>query len=55
MMPLIALLVSLESSQWGRVHQVGFIMFWPTMEKLLNFEIKNKKWKIIKIKSKIIK
>jgi len=33
--PLVALLVSLESPQGLGVHPVGFIMFKPTMEKLL--------------------
>jgi hypothetical protein len=28
----------LESPWWVGVHQVGFIIFWPTMEKLLNIE-----------------
>jgi hypothetical protein len=32
------LLVLLESPQWVGVHWVGFIMFQPTMEKLLNIE-----------------
>jgi hypothetical protein len=32
------LLVPLESPQWLGVHQVGFIMFQPAVEKLLNIE-----------------
>jgi hypothetical protein len=52
MMPLATLLISLESFQWVAVHQVGFIMFQPTMKKLLNIEqffIKNslKSWQKI--------
>ncbi len=31
-------IVLLESPWWVGVHQVGFIIFWPTMEKLLNIE-----------------
>jgi hypothetical protein len=37
-MPLAALLVQLESPQWVWVHGVGFIMFQPKVEKLLNIE-----------------
>jgi hypothetical protein len=29
-----------KSHWWARVHQIGFIMFQPTMEKLLNIEKK---------------
>jgi hypothetical protein len=38
MAPFAMLLVSLESPQWARVHWFDFIMFQPTMEKLLNIE-----------------
>ncbi len=37
-MPLAMLLVPLESTQRVGVHWVGFVMFQPTLEKLLNIE-----------------
>ncbi len=37
-MPLATLFVHLESAQWVMVHLVGFIMFQPIVEKLLNVE-----------------
>jgi len=33
-----ARLISLESPQWVGVHQVGFIIFWHLVEKLLHIE-----------------
>jgi hypothetical protein len=36
MWPLSVLLVLLEGPQWVWVHQAGFIMFQPMVEKLLN-------------------
>jgi hypothetical protein len=40
MVLFVALLVLLEDPQWVGVHQIGFKMFQPTMEKLLNIEQK---------------
>jgi hypothetical protein len=38
MVPIAALLVSLESAWWVEVHQIGFITFQPTVDSLLNIE-----------------
>jgi hypothetical protein len=38
--PLAMLLVPLESPWWIGVHQLGFIMFGPMVEELLNIEQK---------------
>jgi hypothetical protein len=35
---LVAILVMLESPQWIVVYWVGFMMFQPMMQKLLNIE-----------------
>jgi hypothetical protein len=51
--PLATLLVWLESSRWvRRVHPIGFKMFQPTMENLLNVEEKKNHWKFVEIKTK---
>jgi len=39
MVHLVALLVPLKRVQWVGVHQVGFIMFWHMVEKLLILNI----------------
>jgi len=41
MVPLVTLSVLLEGPQWVGVHQIGFKMFQPIVEKLLNIEQKN--------------
>jgi hypothetical protein len=38
--PLAMLLVPPENPWWIQVHEVGFIMFWPMVKKLLNIEQK---------------
>ncbi len=40
MVYVAAFLVTLESFQWIGVNQVGFIVFWPTLNKILNIEQK---------------
>ncbi len=46
---LVTFLVLLRNPQWGWMHEVSFIMFWPTMQKLFNIE-QFFHWKIIEIK-----
>jgi hypothetical protein len=38
MVSLVAILIHLESPPWVEVQWVGFLMFEPTMKKLLNIE-----------------